>query len=312
MTTARNAACVAAAALAWALVAASLPGRGLARAPLDTRPQREFDYFALALQWPGTICAATRHCCANNGCCRSKPLETFTIHGLWPDYEDGTWPSCCRHTSFEMDKILPLKEKLDKYWPSLYCSSSSTCFSGKGPFWAHELGMQLTLVIFPCMWLHIMACAAQFLASRLIFSGKHGTCSAPVVQDELQYFSTALDLYFKYDVMEMLANGGIQISNGKEYALSDVIDAIKHAFGGLPQIVCKKGSVQELRLCFDKDLKPRDCLTTTATNENVSRKKHCPRNITLPTYDPLVFANSTGETITQFDDFEVSASLYTE
>ena len=53
----------------------------------------------------------------------------------------------------------------------------------------------------------------------------------------------------------MLSGGGIQISNGKEYALSHVIDTIKHAFGGSPQIVCKKGSVEELRLCFDKELK---------------------------------------------------------
>jgi len=55
----------------------------------------------------------------------------------------------------------------------------------------------------------------------------------------------------------MLSSGGIQISNGKEYALSDVIDAIKHAFGGSPQIECKKGSLEEFRLCFDKDLKVR-------------------------------------------------------
>lgn len=53
----------------------------------------------------------------------------------------------------------------------------------------------------------------------------------------------------------MLSSGGIQVSNGKEYALSDVIDTIKHAFGGSPQIVCKRGSIEELRLCFDKELK---------------------------------------------------------
>ncbi|XP_062228429.1 ribonuclease 2-like [Phragmites australis] len=276
MMTARKATCVL---VVWALVAAGLSGLDSARAPLG-KWQREFDYFALALQWPGTICASTRHCCAKNGCCRSEPLQTFTIHGLWPDYDDGTWPSCCRYTNFEMEKILPLKEKLDKYWPSLYCSSSSTCFSGRGPFWAHE-------------W------------------EKHGTCSFPVVQDELQYFSTALDLYFKYNVMEMLSSGGIQISDFKEYALSDVIEAIKHAFGASPQIVCKYGSIEELRLCFDKDLKPRDCLTTTATNKSIWRRKQCPRYITLPTYDPLVLANSTGGIITQFDDLEVSASLYT-
>jgi len=68
---------------------------------------------------------------------------------------------------------------------------------------------------------------------------------------------TLADLYYKFGsrLQEMLSSGGIQISNGKEYALSDVIGTIKHAFGGSPQIVCKKGSVEELRLCFDKELK---------------------------------------------------------
>ncbi|KAF0920472.1 hypothetical protein E2562_035372 [Oryza meyeriana var. granulata] len=57
----------------WALllVAADLFGAALARSAAHVgKKQREFDYFALALQWPGTICASTRHCCAANGCCR--------------------------------------------------------------------------------------------------------------------------------------------------------------------------------------------------------------------------------------------------
>lgn len=55
----------------WVLVAADLFGTGFALAPVAVgRKQREFDYFALALQWPGTICSTTRHCCAINGCCR--------------------------------------------------------------------------------------------------------------------------------------------------------------------------------------------------------------------------------------------------
>lgn len=32
--------------------------------------QREFDYFVLALQWPGTFCRRTHHCCSTNACCR--------------------------------------------------------------------------------------------------------------------------------------------------------------------------------------------------------------------------------------------------
>ena len=52
----------------------------------------------------------------------------------------------------------------------------------------------------------------------------------------------------RHGLQEMLSSRGIQVSNGKEYALSDVIDTIKHAFGGSPQIVCKKGSVPHFHL----------------------------------------------------------------
>jgi hypothetical protein len=89
MTTARKAACVLA---AWVLVAAALSDLGSARAPLGSKPQREFDYFALSLQWPGTICASTRHCCASNGCCRyvlrpaPPPLAATTSGSPPPSY----------------------------------------------------------------------------------------------------------------------------------------------------------------------------------------------------------------------------------
>ncbi|ESQ56441.1 hypothetical protein EUTSA_v100275450mg, partial [Eutrema salsugineum] len=44
------------------------------------RSQREFDYFALSLQWPGTYCRGTRHCCSKNACCRGSNSPTqFTI-----------------------------------------------------------------------------------------------------------------------------------------------------------------------------------------------------------------------------------------
>jgi len=36
-----------------------------------------FDYFVLALQWPGTVCrssAAAGPCCSSNPCCRSVVL----------------------------------------------------------------------------------------------------------------------------------------------------------------------------------------------------------------------------------------------
>lgn len=38
---------------------------------------REFDYFKLALQWPGTACQRTRHCCSSNACCRGYSCFSF-------------------------------------------------------------------------------------------------------------------------------------------------------------------------------------------------------------------------------------------
>ncbi|KAJ3678173.1 hypothetical protein LUZ60_001976 [Juncus effusus] len=228
-----------------------------------TTEQREFDYFLLALQWPGTICSGTKHCCSTNGCCRSEPLTIFTIHGLWTDYNDGTWPSCCSHADFDINKVESLMPELEKYWPSLYCSSSKKCFGGKGPIWAHE-------------W------------------EKHGTCSYPVIQDEYDYFATTLDLYTKYNVTKMLENAGIDAINGEEYLLSDIVLIIKNAFGAAPQIVCKHGSVEELRICFYKDFQPRDCVIGVSSDFESSSS--CPKYISLPTYEPLetLLGNITG------------------
>ncbi|CAD6228722.1 unnamed protein product [Miscanthus lutarioriparius] len=206
-----------------------------------------FDYYVLALQWPGTICRETSNCCDTNGCCRSKPLKWFTIHGLWPQYNYGGWPSCCRPTKFNINKILMLMPILEKYWPSLYCGSSSTCFGGRGPFWVHE--------------------------------------------DEYDYFSTALYLYSKYNVTKALRKAHIRLASGRKYTVGHIVAVIEYAFGAMPSLVCKNGSVQELRLCFHKDYQPRDCTLETGTAPN--SRSYCPRYVTFPSYKPSVMANAT-------------------
>ncbi|TYI55736.1 hypothetical protein E1A91_D11G161700v1 [Gossypium mustelinum] len=178
--------------------------------------QREFDYFALALQWPGTICHQTRHCCSSNGCCRGSDSPTeFTIHGLWPDYNDGSWPSCCARSQFDIKEISTLMGALQKYWPSLYCSRPSTCFSGKGIFWAHE---------------------------------------------------------------KMLNEAGYVPSNSERYPLGGLVSAIENSFQATPEVICSKHDVKEIRLCFYKDFKPRNCLAS---------KTSCPKYVSLPTYVAL-------------------------
>lgn len=46
--------------------------------------QREFDYFKLSLQWPGTYCRRTRRCCSSNACCsRYISFFLFFFVFLW-------------------------------------------------------------------------------------------------------------------------------------------------------------------------------------------------------------------------------------
>nr|GMD25221.1 ribonuclease 2-like [Ipomoea batatas]GME02265.1 ribonuclease 2-like [Ipomoea batatas] len=59
--------------------------------------------------------------------------------GFWPDYNDGTWPSCCSGAAFDQDGIpAVLMRYLEKYWPSYNCTLSSACGSSKGSNWAYE------------------------------------------------------------------------------------------------------------------------------------------------------------------------------
>ncbi|KAG0498751.1 hypothetical protein HPP92_003442 [Vanilla planifolia] len=234
----------------------------LPAATFSTTAQREFDYFTLALQWPGTYCRRTHRCCSSNGCCGLNPLTDFTIHGLWPDYYDGSYPSCCKDSDFDEKKISSLLPDLRKYWPSLSCGSSSLCHVGKGLFWAHE-------------W------------------EKHGTCSYPSLKDEYSYFAKALDLYLKYNITRILNNDGIFVGTDERYSVGTIISAIIKALGTMPFLECSHGSLQELRLCFDKDFKPRDCIVQTSIQGNdrvdykITSRKSCPRSISLPTYSPL-------------------------
>ncbi|KAI8013653.1 Ribonuclease 2 [Camellia lanceoleosa] len=226
---------------------------------VEARKQREFDYFALALQWPGTVCQrSTSHCCSSNACCRGSnaPIE-FTIHGLWPDYNDGTWPSCCTRSNFDIKEISTLLSALETYWPSLSCSLASTCHGGKGLFWAHE-------------W------------------EKHGTCSFPVIRDEYDYFLTTLNVYFKYNVTKVLNEAGYIPSNSEKYPLGGIITAIQNAFHATPLLVCSNGAVEELRLCFYKDFKPRDCVIGS---DMLSSKSSCPKYVSLPTFISLGLEN---------------------
>ncbi|XP_068665537.1 ribonuclease 2-like [Aristolochia californica] len=123
---------------------------------------------------------------------------------------------------------------------------------------------------------------------------KHGTCSYPVIKDEYDYFKTAFDLYFKYNITKILNDSGYgPTSNGEHYPLGDIVATIKRAVGSLPLLVCSHGAVEELRICFHKDFTPRDCGVLSIAQENmIGSRSSCPRYISLPEYKPSHRVNS--------------------
>ena len=68
---------------------------GIAAAEED-RPG-DFDYYVLALSWTPSWCAQEGDARASEQC-EPGQGHGFTLHGLWPQYEDG-WPSFCPTTA---------------------------------------------------------------------------------------------------------------------------------------------------------------------------------------------------------------------
>ena len=88
----------------------------------------------------------------------------FTIHGLWPQYYNDTWPQFCTGEGFDPSLVADLEPVLRREWPSV--------FSDNAAFWKHE-------------W------------------RKHGTCAeglCPLLSDEHSFFFAVLALNKMYNL----------------------------------------------------------------------------------------------------------------
>lgn len=90
------------------------------------------------------------------GCHHPKQTwDRLTIHGLWPNNDDGSYPQSCSNEKFDLSSLEPIREELEQEWPNIKALPNS---ASHGDFWEHE-------------W------------------SKHGTCTG---LSQLEYFSHAL------------------------------------------------------------------------------------------------------------------------
>ncbi|PON58311.1 Ribonuclease T2-like [Parasponia andersonii] len=177
---------------------------------------QDFDFFYFVQQWPGSYCDSKQSCCYPT---TGKPAADFGIHGLWPNYKDGSYPSNCDpNNPFDQSEISDLTSSMQKNWPTLACPSGSGL-----KFWEHE-------------W------------------EKHGTCSESVL-DQHAYFQTTLNLKRKVNVLQVLKSAGIQ-PNGEFYSLANIREAIQNGVGYSPWIECNvdtsgNSQLYQVYLCVD-------------------------------------------------------------
>jgi ribonuclease T2 len=198
--------------------------RGARRTSGSCTDSKSFDYIILEQQWPPTQCKDQFQC--------SNPPLFFTMHGAWPNDDNGDYPCNCSDEQFDPSAVSNILSELETYWPSLKCTGSDD--SCDDSFWSHE-------------W------------------GKHGTCAGYEIssmQSQEGYFGTTLELRSKYDLLTALKAANIEPSDSEGYSADDVKAAVKNYYGATPNLQCDdNGNISVMAVCFSTDLMIQDCMS---------------------------------------------------
>jgi len=194
------------------LLTTSLPGaRG---------QSTSFDFLLLVQQWGNGFCDTEN----NDPCAVPGTINWWTLHGLWPNNNDGTYPSNCNDSyPFDPSQVSTLVPQLNLYWTNYLTGTGNS-------FWSHE-------------W------------------DKHGTCAMvlPPLNSEYNFFANTLKIRGNYHFHLALINAGITPSNSNTYTVGQVTTAITNAVGVQPLVGCGYSDslgyqvLTEIALCIDKN-----------------------------------------------------------
>lgn len=169
-------------------------------------------------------CRAITECMDGVFQCTASNLF-FTMHGLWPENSDGSYPCTCTDETFDISKVKSIESDMNTYWPSLNGPNDT--------FWKHEYE-------------------------------KHGTCAEDLFPTEFAFFNGTLALRAQYDAVKALAAAGYKPSNSKGFTLSAFRKAMGAAYGTYPAVTCdKSGNIEGITWCIDKTLSAMPCPSAT-------------------------------------------------
>ncbi len=212
----------------------------------DGNESFDFDFYVLSMSFQPEFCYQHRND-SFPGCENPRELwrSSLTLHGLWPEDNDGTWPSTCTKEKFNPKTVADLgPDRFATLWPNVKASEHSKAHYA---FWGHE-------------W------------------SKHGTCTG-LSQDE--YFDTALKHFLPTPSIVREKYGKELPASDllKAYRVDQSYD------GGDVVLVCSGGGryLSEVRICVARDRQGNgsqriDCI------EEVAEEGNCSEIITIPKF----------------------------
>lgn len=169
------------------------------------------------------------------------PPKTWTLHGLWPDFCNGSYTQYCDlsrqfdpspspnttnglpngtvvppYTGPGVDTFIKAFGKYDllaymnKYWVNQGASNEA--------FWAHEFSKHAT-----CYSTFDVPCYGPKYVDH---------------QEVIEFYETAIMYYKRNPTYDWLAKHGITPSNSTTYTLSDIQNALTTEYGAVPYIGC--------------------------------------------------------------------------
>ncbi|RYO83420.1 hypothetical protein DL766_002610 [Monosporascus sp. MC13-8B] len=158
------------------------------------------------------------------------PMDSWTMHGLWPNNCNGTWEQFCdnsrkyKNITVILESFAPLTlEFMETYWKDSKENDER--------FWAHEFN-------------------------------KHGTCVSTLdpkcydaykpTQEVADYFTKAVDVFKTLPSYKWLAAADIVPSTSATYSQAAIQDALKAAYNQTVVVNCNKNKeLSELRYHYN-------------------------------------------------------------